>query len=77
MASGSKVLPNYREVFSVLEGLGSIATSPEEVEKLLGSATDFLKEGLDSFKAPSQASKSAVESGTVSGYGDQPLNLNE
>ena len=38
MASGSKVLPNYREVFSVLEGLGSIATSPEEVEKLLGSA---------------------------------------
>ena len=47
MASGSKVLPNYREVFSVLEGLGSIATSPEEVEKLLGSATDFLKEGLD------------------------------
>jgi len=77
MTSGSKVLPSYREVFSVLEGLGSLATSPEEVEKLLGDCSDFLKGCLDSFKSPSSASKAAVESGTVSGYGDQPLNLNE
>ena len=77
MTSGSKVLPSYREVFSVLEGLGSLATSPEEVEKLLGDCSDFLKGCLDSFKPPSSASKAAVESGTVSGYGDQPLNLNE
>ena len=77
MTSGSKVLPSYREVFSVLEGLGSLATSPEEVEKLLGDCSDFLKGCLDSFKPPSSASKAAVESGTVSDYGDQPLNLNE
>ena len=77
MTSGSKVLPSYREVFSVLEGLGSLATSPVEVEKLLGDCSDFLKGCLDSFKPPSSASKAAVESGTVSGYGDKPLNLNE
>ena len=61
----------------MLEGLGSLATSPEEVEKLLGDCSDFLKGCLDSFKPPSSASKAAVESGTVSSYGDQPLNLNE
>ena len=76
MAPSTSVLPAARYLFYALEDASAQGLSKDELEKLLGESGDFLCGCLGSYSPPSAASKSAVESGTVS-YGGKSLKLTE
>ena len=59
-----------------MEDASAQGLSKDELEKLLGESGDFLCGCLGGYSPPSAASKSAVESGTVS-YGGKSLKLTE